>query len=334
MGRCNHFLIFAYLFLALMAMPSGIEAGSASPATSRIVALNSDSLEAICILGLQDQVVGVSSGVKKEPLLWRELAGLPAVGKWNEPNYEKIYSLRPDVVVAYKNSPGMLLNKKLPNVKVLRLDLYKPSTMLEDIRALGESLGARKKARNFILWYRGQLKHIRERISGAGEPPEVYMECYTAFHALGPGSGGYQMGHLARGNVISSEFSVPYARITSEWILRKQPEIVVKTASIDGYALTQGQSLRTIRQKVMDRPGWQGIEAIKNRRVCVLAADICAGPRAIVGIAYMAKYFYPKECADLKPEELHRQYLERFQKVAYKGRYFWPPLDKCENKTK
>lgn len=45
--------------------------------------------------------------------------------------------------------------------------------------------------------------------------------------------------------------------------------------------------------RVMFRPGWKGISAVKNSRVYIISSDIYTGPRAVVGIAYFAKWIPP-----------------------------------------
>ncbi|MFO7760266.1 MAG: ABC transporter substrate-binding protein [Thermodesulfobacteriota bacterium] len=321
-----YFLIFGILSLQVLLIFPHVLAGSQhSVPDYRIIALNSDSLEALRILGAQSMVVGVSGMTVKEPLLREEIAGLPVVGEWNEPGYEKIYSLRPDLVLTYKNYPGPELEKKLRGINILRLDLYKPSTLAEEIRALGKTVHREDKAESFIHWYRKELAEIRARVRNATRSPTVYMESYSPCQALGPGSGGYEMCNLAGGKNISSTVSIPYPSITSEWILTKQPEIIVKAALIGGYSERSNTLLKDLRQKMINRPGWKKIKAVKNKRVLVLASDICTGPGAIVGIAYMARWFYPEECADLNPERIHRQYLKKFQGIDYRGCYTWPP---------
>lgn len=293
----------------------------------RVIALTGDSLEALRILDAQGLVVGVNDTIIKEPLFWGELAGLPVVGSWNEPNYEKIYSLRPDLVLTYKDYPGPELEKKLQGIKILRLDLYKPSTMFKEMKTLAKILHKKQEAKKFIRWYQNKLNHIRAKISKSSSSPRVYMECYSAYHALGPGSGGYQMCELAGGDSISSEFSIPYPQITSEWVLNKQPEVIVKTASINGYIGTSKKLMKKARQEIIDRPGWKDIKAIKDNRIHVLTSDIDTGPRAIVGIAYMAKWFYPQKYSTLQPMQIHKQYLKKFQEVKYRGCYAWPPVN-------
>ncbi|MBE9550843.1 MAG: hypothetical protein IMF13_02220 [Proteobacteria bacterium] len=72
------------------------------------------------------------------------------------------------------------------------------------------------------------------------------------------------------------------------------------------------------------RQAWDHIRAVKEGRVYVMAGDIWTGPRAIIGMSYMAKFFYPDAFKALDPEALHREYMEKFQGINYQGMYVYP----------
>ena len=141
----------------------------------------------------------------------------------------------------------------------------------------------------------------------------------------GPGSGIDEMCSLAGGHNIASTLSIPYSEITSEWILAESPEVIVKACvSPDAYAAASSNRLRSCYTSVESRPVWNETPALHNKRIHVLAGDVCAGPRAIIGILYMAKWFYPAAMAGLDPEDLHREYLQTFHNMPYQGVYVYP----------
>ncbi len=293
----------------------------------RIVALNEDCLEVLRLLDASSLVVGVDNRVSEEPLFWAHLKELPSVGRWNEPSYEKIATLHPDLVICYRNRPGYELENKLKplGIQVLRLDFYKMSTMAEEIQILAKILGKEKEANNFLNWYRKKLSSIQKILRCTTNKPMVYLESYSDYHALGPGSGGFEMGVLAGGNIITSAFSITYPEVTSEWILSINPDVIVKAVSVsDAYVATSGESLKKIWKRIVSRPGWDQMRAVRKHRVYVMASDICAGPRAIVGIAYMARWFHPEVAAKVDPLKIHHEYLEQFQHVKYRGSYVYP----------
>lgn len=291
----------------------------------RIVVLNPDALEAVRALKAQALVVGINSGIlRNNPLFWPGLSNRPGVGGWKEPNYEQIVQLEPDIVICYVRRPGMDLEKKLGpfGIKAIRLDFQKIGTLEKELEILGRVLNKEKEAGQLIDWYGEPLKVIREGLKKIERQPYVYSESYSQYHTSGPGSGGHEICVLAGGFNIASGFSIPYPEVTPEWVLAENPQVIIKVAAIRNcYGMSNAGSLKDIRQEIMLRPTWNNIRAIRDARVYVIESGIWTGPRAIIGISYMAKWFYPKIFKDLDPEALHREYLERFQGIEYQGVY-------------
>jgi iron complex transport system substrate-binding protein len=293
----------------------------------KLVVLTSDALEVIRALKAEDLVVGINTGIAKDPLFWPRLKNKAKVGSWRGPNYELIVELNPDIVIGYARHPGQDMEKKLAHfgITVIRLDFYKIRSMVKEIEILGRILGKEHEARQLIGWYQEKLKLIERESMPLRNQPDVYVESYSKYHTTGPGSGGHEMCILAGGRNIASNFSIPYPQITPEWVLAKNPHIVVKATALSNcYAMSDPGSLKSIRDKIMARPAWDNIRAVQKDKVYVVGSDIWTGPRAIIGISYMAKWFHPEVFKYLDTEKLHREYLKNFQGIKYQGVYVYP----------
>ncbi len=289
-----------------------------------LVALNSDVLEVMRSLKAQDLVSGVFSEITKYPLFWPKLKYKPKVGCWRNANAELIAQLNPDIVIAYGKNPGQELEKKLSpfGITVLRLDFYKVGTLEKEIAILGRLIRKEKEAEKLCAWYRKNLNTIHKRLKSIRHRPEVYIESYTKHRTSGPGTGAHEMCVMAGGHNIASDFAIPYAEITPEWVLSKDPEIILKGAAWStGYAACDSKVLNLIRDNIVARPAWSHVQAVKQGRVYVMDSGIWTGPRAIIGIFYLAKLFHPNVFEDLHPEAIHREYFEIFQGVKFKGVY-------------
>ena len=296
----------------------------------RMVVLNSDALEAVRILGAQDLVVGVYDRIPQAPHFWGKLAQLPVVGSWRDPDCEAIAALRPDLVLAYAYTPGPELNRKLEamGITLLRLDFYKLATLTKEMALLGKVLDRPRRAAEFIAWQEGRLRMIQDFVVQAKTRPRVYMEGYSYMQAVGPGSSGFAMCLAAGGDPISAALSIPHPLISTEWLLRENPQVIVKVSNLmDSYDSSNPDGLRRIWQGMLARPGWQNLAAVRGGRVHVLAQDIWVGPGIIIGLAYLTKWFYPKVCRELRPHRLHRDYLARFQGLPMQGYFTYPNQD-------
>ena len=293
----------------------------------KMVILPSDSLEIVRMLGASDRIVGVNKHIAKDPGYWPVLSRRPGVGHPFSPNYEKILSLWPDLVVAYSLWPGKELEEKLAplRIKVLRLDFFRLSAIKREVQEFAGLLGKNEEARAYIQWLDSWLDLLDRRIGKKGEKPLVYLEGYTAFRASGPGSGGFEMGTRAGGNLIASAFPMTNPKLSTEFIAEKNPDIIVKMASgLDAYNLKDSLALERIRQEMMNRPGWHAIEAVQSGRVLVIASDIGPGPAEIIGVLCMANFFYPDRFEDVDVRSIHREYLERFQQIPMNGCFSFP----------
>lgn len=288
----------------------------------RIVALNSDVIEVLRTLKAEECVVGVFSEIVREREFWGNVAERPKVGHWRDPDMEAIAALKPDLVIAYSQTPGPRLEQKMAlfGIHVLRLDFYKIDTLEQEIQVLGKLLNRSKEAARFCEWHQRYLGMIHGRIAPTVRRPTVYLESYTDYHAVGPGSGGHEMCMRAGGRNIAADLSIPYPQVTPEWVVSQNPEVIIKAASYgNGYALTSPEPFNQHRDAIVRRPAWSRIPAVVTKNVHVMDSAIWTGPRAIIGVAYMARWFYPALFCDFDPASLHKEYLENFQGMAYRG---------------
>lgn len=293
----------------------------------KLVVLTSDALEVIRALKAEDLVAGINNSIAREPLFWPELKNRPAVGSWRGPNYELIVELNPDIVIGYARHPGQDMEEKLVplGITVIRLDFYKMRCMVKEIEILGHILGKERETQQLICWYQEKLNLIERESMPLRNRPDVYVESYSKYHTTGPGSGAHEMCVLAGGYNIASNFSIPYPEITPEWVLAKNPHTIIKATALSNcYAMSDPGSLKSVRDKILARPAWNNIRAVQDGKVYLLSSDIWTGPRAIIGISYMAKWFHPEVFKFVDPEKLHREYLEKFQGIKYQGVYVYP----------
>lgn len=295
----------------------------------RIVVLPSDVLEVIRILDATHLVAGVNSSIEETSLFWPDLNTRVKVGHPFEPSLEQIVSIWPDLVLAYGWRPGPGLETKLVplGIQVLRLDFYRMSTQVREIRDFGRLIGKSAAAEVYATWHADCVAVLEAGLKNRTRNANVYLEGYTDYNTYGPGSGGYEMGIMAGANLISSEDSLSNQEISTEFIVGEDPEIIVKMVSgLNSYDDDTSDALKSVWDNMLQRPGWSRLSAVQSGRVYTIAADIGPGPRGIIGVLYMAKLIYPEVFETIDVEAFHREYLERFQGVSYRGTYVFPEM--------
>jgi len=361
----------------------------------RIVVLNPDAAQAVKILGKEDKIVGIEASIQADPTLFPEISKLPSVGIAAPImiNIESIKRLNPDLVIAY--APGIYnpgydsLEAKLePDIQVIRLNLYALPSLKDEMRTLGRILDAEKEAEEYIKWCDGWMKKIEYNLRGVpnNEKPNVYIEMGTLPPSFVKGISTFQLlGRFAfNGDNIavkdvfdmikvkniaedlsslkfyniggeSIEIMNGYSTIDPEWIIKKDPEVIiggalgfnmrvggyetdnpaerdVKLFYMDKYLGDVPQSIKTMGNFMLDpdkismKSYYDEIvslrevkytTAFKNGQVHVIHHSIACGPASPVAVAYYAKWAHPDEMKDIDPKIIHQEYVDRFMKIDF-----------------
>lgn len=218
----------------------------------RIVSVLPSLTETVCELGACGRLVGVDR-YSNHPASVRSL---PQVGGGMDPNIEAIVALKPDVVLMSKASRGAERLEAL-GVKVVALE---PRTAVDVQRVMakvGDVLAVPDAQR---VW-----RAIDAGVSAAAQslPPEarrkrVYFEVSRGPYAAGTTSFiGEILQRLGVRNVVGPELG-PFPRINPEYVVRADPDLIL-IGELNAQGLAQ-------------RPGWAGLRAIREDRICVFTA--------------------------------------------------------------
>lgn len=278
----------------------------------KCIVLNSSCYEVIKMLGKEECVVGVTDTT---------ISDLPKYGDWRNPNVEKIVEARPDIVFGYASWLNNGVGKKLQDagIQLLYFDLYVPSKIPEEVLTIGKILGSEKRAVEF----NNDIARIQNLITERTRyvpPVTAYWEGYTEYKSVGKGSVGTEIMTLGHVLSLTANESVAYPKISDEWILEKNPEIIIKTISdtkkIMGEGITSTEKAKGEYNAIVSRKGWSNVSAVKNKKVILLNSDIGTSPiGSAMAPLYTAKIAYPDKFKDIDPDtELSNLFLK------YKGR--------------
>lgn len=298
----------------------------------RIVVLNSDAAEILYALGACDRIVGISSHVAETGTgLMPGLKDKPQVGTPQFPNLESIIELTPDLVISYEMWLGRdaLENKLEPlGISVARIPCYRLNELERDIRLLGRISGKPDKAEAYIGDFKNLLHVVDQRLARVKEPVRVYAEGYGDYATVSRGIGGDLL--LKRAGVfnIASHLKAAYPSVTAEWVVAEDPQVIVKALGTtfvkSGYQVEDRQKIDAYRQTMMNRPGWATMNAVKQGRVHLISSDIWTGPRAPIGIMYIASWCYPERFTGMDPAEFHASWLKTWYGRELKGVFVYP----------
>ncbi|WP_291021812.1 ABC transporter substrate-binding protein [Hydrogenophaga sp.] len=245
----------------------------------RIVSLLPSLTETVCELGQCHRLVGVD----RYSNFPASVRALPQTGGGVDPNIEAIVALRPDVVLAATSSRGVQRLESF-GLKVLALEPRTSRDAQRVMGVLGQVLEVPDAQR---IW-----RAIDAGVSAAAQslPPaarglRVYYEVSNGGYAAGPQSFiGELMDRLGVKNIVTPELG-PFPRINPEYVVRANPDLI----------MIGKRNVAGLEQ----RPGWQGMRALRERRVCVFTADesdvlVRPGPRMAEAARLMARCIQDK----------------------------------------
>ncbi len=295
----------------------------------RIIALDYYGCEMARTVGAKDKVIASIKFLK--PDYWPEMSKKPGVGTMFAPDYEKILDLEPDVVITADIGDPCTEEKLEPaGIPVVRLNFYKPKTLVSDIKILGMMLDEEEGANEFIDFFQGYRNLIRERVGNlnAEEKKRVYFEKDNQKSA-GTVSGFHEMIVLAGGINIFDDFSAEDFIVDPEAILDRNPQLVLRSVSRfrtgSGYIPPDPSEMEATWNGLITRPGWTDLDAVKNNQVYIIAFWHLKGAGKLIGTCYLAKWLYPDLFQDLDPEAVSKEWSEKFQGVEYKVGYVYHP---------
>jgi iron complex transport system substrate-binding protein len=245
-----------------------------SQSPQRIVSVLPSLTETVCELGQCHRLVGVD----RYSNFPAPVRALPQVGGGIDPNIEAIVALKPDVVLMATSSRGVQRLESL-GVKVLAMEPKSSADAQRVMGKLGQLLEVPDADR---IW-----RAIDAGVSAAAQslPPgakglRVYYEVSAGGYAAGTKSFiGEMMARLGLQNVVTPAMG-PFPRVNPEYVVRANPDLIMIGA-------------RNV-QGLEQRPGWRGIRALREQRVCVFTADesdvlVRPGPRMAEAARLMAR---------------------------------------------
>jgi len=312
-----------------------------SKPVERIVAFANYNCEVLRSLNAKDKIVGVDEFTKYQKTFFPEISKLPSVGTVENPDIEAILSLEPDIALTFGTYKTPYIEEKLEGtgIEVVSFYFYDPKFLTEEITKLGYIIDRRDEARGFISFYEGVIDSIKSRTEGIpdDEKPKVYYECFWQDYMTGnkyatdnwiiETAGGINIA----ADVAENSMYIGYPTVDPEWIIEQNPDIIIKRSSSPpygstGYEFDDDSGAKALREKIMNRPGFEAINAVKEGKVYIEDTSLCG----FIAVAYRAKVFHPDLFEDLDPQEIHQEYLNRFQRLDYDldehGVFWYPPL--------
>lgn len=250
---------------------------------TRIISLAPSHTEILFSIGLNDEIVGVTTYCNYP----EEATKKERVGDAFNVNIEKILELEPDLVIQY--GPGKEeVNKRLTDSGIVVL-CYQPEsvdeviTVIEEIGKVTNHMAQAKAVTTDMM---SKKDYITNKVNSVDKKAKVFFEVWDEpLQAAGPGSFIDELITLAGGENIAKDAEGAYAQFDLEQLIERDPDV---------YLMSEDLETKTI-ESVKSRPGYSELTAVKNDRIYILDPLITIpGPRIVDGLEIVAKSIYPE----------------------------------------
>jgi iron complex transport system substrate-binding protein len=282
--------VFVWIYvgdLATVPMGSG---RSQSQAPQRIVSLVPAVTEMLFAMGAGPRVVGVSSYDAFPP----EVRRIPKVGALVDPDFERILSLRPDLVVLYGSQgelAGRLQRAGIANLPYRHAGLADITTTIRDV---GSRVGHRQEAERLARGIEDEIAAIRRAIGDRRRPTTLLVferepgSLRGIFASAGVGF-MHDMLLVAGGADALHDVARESLQMSVETLIARAPEVIVEVRASGTWPPERLARERAVWATLSSIP------AVRTGRIHILADDRLAipGPRVASAIRLLAETLHP-----------------------------------------
>lgn len=253
----------------------GVDAISVTDGTGRLVSLDQPAVRVASLVpSLTDWIVALGAA---ERLVARTdydhhpaIAHLPSVGGGLDPSVEWLVAQRPDLVLAWPDTPNRSLVTRLESVGI---PVYTaPVQTIEDALGAAEDLGrlldVDSAAAQAVARVRTGLERVATAVAGRPRPSVLFLIGLAPITAAGPDTFLDQLLVVAGGRNAVADIHVLWPNLSLEEVVRRAPEIViVASGDLHDPAASLGA-----------RPGWRDVPAVGAGRVYGVDPDVVHRP--------------------------------------------------------
>ncbi len=263
---------------------------AAQPPPERIISIVPSLTETLFAIGAGPEVVGVGS-FDTHP---SEVETLPRVGGLIDPDMERIFSLRPDLVILHGSQQDQIQQLTRASIPVFSYTHGGLTDTLSVIRELGARTGHATDAARVVSEIEQRLAGVRARTSGRTRPRVLLVfgrEPRSLRNIYASGGFGFlhDMLEAAGGDNVFADVRRESLQPTSEAILTAAPDVIIELTYDDRMTPDNQAAEVAVWNRL------PAIPAVRNGRVYLLLGNqfVVPGPRMAEATAAIAQALHP-----------------------------------------
>lgn len=253
---------------------------------NRIVSLAPSITEMLYALGLGPRVAGDTTFCTYPA----EARSKPKVGTFLQPDYERILSLRPDLVLVIKNPIGVTQKLRSLGLRAEEFDQDKVGDILASLERIGALTGKADEAARLAGSLRAQLDEVRRATAARPRRSTLFLvgrSTGTLQGMVGTGPGTFidELMQLAGGSNALAGAPMQYPNVSLEQILTRDPEVIL---DMGDFAHAEGRPGQPEAQIQALWAAYPRLRAVRDHRVKVISSDVLVRPGPRMGEAARA----------------------------------------------
>jgi len=252
---------------------------------SRYISLAPSTTEILFALGLDDEIVGVSSFCNYPP----RAKNKESIGSFSSPNIEKILSLKPDHIFC----TGLEQKTAIESLKRYGLPVYVADPkniqeLLTSIQEIGHLTKKDTQAQALIAAMNNEINLITRQTQSIPQAQrlKVFIEIwFDPLTTAGNASFIDELITLAGGINIAKDTLRPYSIYSAEEVIKRNPDCIFLAY------MTQNKPVELVKKRL----GWHQINAVRNNRIYNdIEPEIVLrpGPRITQGLRMLFEKLY------------------------------------------
>ncbi|OBR66901.1 ABC transporter substrate-binding protein [Paenibacillus oryzae] len=249
-------------------------------APGAVVTLVPSETETIFAIGGGSTVVGVDQWSNYP----EEANSIAKIGDMKT-NIEAVAALNPELILANSSMNGDAITQ----LRELGYAVYatNPKTydaVVAKVEELGKIMNLQEKAGEVAKHMTDVKQQVTDAVKGA-EAKKVFLE-FSPGYTVGSGEFLDELITLAGGVNIASSVA-GWHEVNAEEVITQNPEIIIYPDF--------GEEKSSILTAIESRPGWETIDAVKNKNMHMVTNDplVRVGPRLADGLLEVAKVIHP-----------------------------------------
>ncbi len=265
----------------------------------RIVSINPSITEILCEIGAKEYIKGITY---YDRCL---IKGATIVGGFLSPSIQKIKSISPDIIFYSKINKDILLDFKKSQAKMVMLNPEDLPSLYRTIKILSKIVNRESQGDKLIKNIKDDLSHIEKKTQHIPTKDRVrVIRIMGRNYVMTPGIGSFQNILISKAGAIPPKFQGQgkVVRVRKKDWIRFNPQVI--------YGCYGDKK---IIEKIKKLPGWNEVDAIKNKKIFIYPCELTCRLSAHTGyfVSWLSSDIYRDEFLDKKYWEYKDHVISR-----------------------